>query len=270
MQGHYRSNRYSPLGIEHFGAISAIESLDEAILRRLDVAQRDAALRTPDQEPVGDAEVPGYLRNRPCRVSHQPDRFRFTFVRIPSSCLRGHSFLQFHHSPPDTGVCEIGARLHAIFDEQKIILTHSSDDDANLLKVGKLVGAEVVVFVETTERVESFTPRMSTMQNIALRLEAADAIGKGRDPLWMRMQNQQQHIPVYRPSVTVRAVRVETGEIIWSGSSTLSQAVSDAELAYPHLAQAAMIRANCPIEQGAKWIEGASDGSREPWGCIQK
>ncbi len=161
------------------------------------------------------------------------------------------------------------ARLRTIFDEQKIILTHSSDDDATLLKVGELVGADVVVFVETTERAESFTPSTSTMQNLALRLEAADAIGKGRDPLWMKMQNQQQQIRAYRPGVTARAVRVETGEIVWSGSSILSQGVSDPELAYPGLAEAAILRAVCPIERGAKWVEGASDGSRQPWGCIE-
>ena len=41
------------------------------------------------------------------------------------------------------------ARLQQVFDEQKIRLTHSSDDDAQLLKVGKLVGAGSIVFVDT-------------------------------------------------------------------------------------------------------------------------
>lgn len=162
------------------------------------------------------------------------------------------------------------ARLQTIFEEQKIILTHSSDDDVNLLKVGKLVGADVVVFVETTESSESLTPSISTMENVAIRLQNANAVANGGTPLWMQMQKHQQQIRVYRPGVTVRAVKVETGEITWSGSSTLSQGVSDAELAYPSLTEAAILRATCPIERGAAWIEAASDGSRQRWGCIDK
>ncbi|MDK2744257.1 MAG: hypothetical protein NDI90_15225 [Nitrospira sp. BO4] len=162
------------------------------------------------------------------------------------------------------------ARLQTLFEEQKMILTHSSDDSATLLKVGKLVDADVVVFVETTESAESHTPSISTMENVAMRLQNANAVVNGGTPLWMQMQKHQQHIRVYRPGVMVRAVKVETGEIEWSGSSTLSQGVTDPELAYPILTQAAMHRAACLVEKGATWVEAASDGSVKQWGCISK
>jgi hypothetical protein len=180
------------------------------------------------------------------------------------------------------------ARLQEIFDEQKISLTHSAEDDMNLLRVGKLAGADRVIFIETTERTVRVMEQAAgqgwwdatrdTLNNFALRLEAAGAVGAGRTPLWMQQQHlAQQHqqpppnpVTVYRPSVTVRAVRIDTSEITWSGSSTTSQAVNDLEIAIPILTKAAMVRAVCPIERGAEWIEYASDGSRNPWGCNQK
>ena len=39
------------------------------------------------------------------------------------------------------------ARLQQIFQEQQIRLTHTADDDADILRVGKLVGADRVIFV---------------------------------------------------------------------------------------------------------------------------
>ena len=41
------------------------------------------------------------------------------------------------------------SRLQQVFDEQKIRLTYSTDDDAQILKVGKILGAGSIVFVET-------------------------------------------------------------------------------------------------------------------------
>ncbi len=61
------------------------------------------------------------------------------------------------------------ARLQAIFDEQKISLTHSSEDDMNLVRVGMLAGADRAIFVEASERT------------------------------------------LYLPSVSVRAVRIDSG-----------------------------------------------------------
>src|SRR5712692_15157 len=42
------------------------------------------------------------------------------------------------------------SRLDQVFKEQEIRLTHTSDDDAQILRVGKLLGAERVIFAEHT------------------------------------------------------------------------------------------------------------------------
>ena len=42
------------------------------------------------------------------------------------------------------------ARLKQILDEQTIRLTHTPDDEAQVLRVGKLLGADMVVFVDAS------------------------------------------------------------------------------------------------------------------------
>ena len=41
------------------------------------------------------------------------------------------------------------SRLLQVFEEQKIRLTYSTDDDAQILKAGKILGSDSIVFVET-------------------------------------------------------------------------------------------------------------------------
>src|SRR5437867_2581837 len=41
------------------------------------------------------------------------------------------------------------SKLQKVLDEQTIRLTHTSDDEAQVLRVGKLLGAEVVVFIDS-------------------------------------------------------------------------------------------------------------------------
>src|SRR6185437_527973 len=62
------------------------------------------------EQMVCHTQVSSYLRDRPRRVSYQPDCFVFKFLRGPPSCLGDHSVLRFHHSPPSGGVCEIRGR----------------------------------------------------------------------------------------------------------------------------------------------------------------
>lgn len=143
------------------------------------------------------------------------------------------------------GIVVERTRLQEIFDEQKIRLTHTPEDDANILKVGKLTGADFVVFVEVTDRPEvrsgaSFGP-----------------YGGG----------SQSQTTVYHLSVAVRAVKVDTGEIRWSGRSALTDPISNPEANLSQLTQAAMSRARCPLERGYEWIE--MKGSRA-WGCTEK
>ncbi|MDK2743466.1 MAG: hypothetical protein NDI90_11165 [Nitrospira sp. BO4] len=153
------------------------------------------------------------------------------------------------------------ARLREIIDELKVSLIHGADE-TNLLKVGRIAGADSILFVETTERSDSVTPSPGTLYRVFSGMAAANPQYVPPPP--------PASVMVHRPRVSVRAVSVETGEIKWSGSSTLTEGVTDPEIAYPILTQAAMHRAACLVEKGATWVEAASDGSVKQWGCISK
>ena len=134
------------------------------------------------------------------------------------------------------------ARLQEIFDEQKIRLTNTPDDDSRVLNVGRLVGAERVVFVEASDRPE---------------VVSGAYVGPYGGASQSRTVNQV--------SVAVRAVDVTNGEVRWSGHSTLSRPITDPEFALPMLTEAAMLRAICPLERGGEWIEIGENYSGQ-WG----
>ncbi len=160
------------------------------------------------------------------------------------------------------------ARLQDIFNEQKIILRHSTDDYADVVRVGRLLGANVVVFGESTVRSMplSSMPREITMSD---RLLAGSAAGGNPGAIQMLQLKQQagDRMTVYQLNVAVRAVDVESGEVRWSGSSGFSQPITDLEPSLGALTNAAMGRAVCPIERGAKWTEFNSGKPNETWGC---
>lgn len=140
------------------------------------------------------------------------------------------------------------ARLQEIFEEQKIRLTHTSDDDASILKIGKLVGADRVVFVETSDTPQVLSRAFVGAYGGASRSET-----------------------VHNISVAVRAVNLETSEIRWSGHATFSQPVNDPDAAMTLLTIAAINRATCPLERGeVKWTEFMGDNSSRKWGCQRK
>ena len=116
------------------------------------------------------------------------------------------------------------ACLQELFDKQQIRLTQTSDDDFHVLKVGRLAGANQVVFVEVSDKPES---------------------------------------------VAVRSVDIETGAVRWRGHSSLTQPITDPEVAIPLLTKAAMKRATCALERGREWVEyGAAYSGL--WGCRKK
>jgi hypothetical protein len=138
------------------------------------------------------------------------------------------------------------ARLQELFDEQQIRLTHTSDDDSRVLKVGRLVGADRVVFVEASDRSEVVSGAYVGPYGGASRSNT-----------------------VHQVSVAVRAVDIANGEVRWSGHSTMTQAITDPEVALPMLTKAAMSRATCALERGNEWIELGSNYSGQ-WGCRKK
>jgi hypothetical protein len=74
---------------------------------------------------------------------------------------------------------------------------------------------------------------------------------------------------VHQVSVTVRSVDLETGAVRWRGHSTLTQPITDPEVAIPLLTKAAMKRATCALERGREWVEYGSPYSGL-WGCRKK
>lgn len=115
------------------------------------------------------------------------------------------------------------AHLKQVIDEQKIILSDSSEDEGIILKVGRILGAETIVFidVETSSHVVSSAA--------AYKYVASSHTGT-----------------IYHLNVSVRGVSVETGEVIWSGTAHYPRGVSNPEAGIIYLTRSAFARAMCP------------------------
>lgn len=124
------------------------------------------------------------------------------------------------------------AQLQQVFKEQQIRLTHTSDDDGDILRVGKLIGADRVVFAEASNREARFSSA------------SVDQYG-----------GQSSSGVVYHLSVAVRGVEVETGKIRWAGTAFTPSAVNNPDVALDLLATTAVLRAICPMEKGYVWVE---------------
>jgi hypothetical protein len=172
--------------------------------------------------------------------ANKDKKFRFVvWATHPSMASTITSFLQ---SAGHTVVER--SRLQQVFKEQEIRLTHSSEDDAEILRVGKLLGADRVVFAE---------------HNISSNVVSGsyfNMYGGG-----------SQSATVYHVSVAVRAVNVETGEVRWSGSAHYPSGINNPEAGLSYLTQSAIARAVCPIETGYEWKESSTF---ETGGCRKK
>jgi hypothetical protein len=124
--------------------------------------------------------------------------------------------------------------INSIQAEQRLRLLQTADQEADLLKVGKLTGAEHVIFVETTAKLAQF--KMSIIRHYAL-------------------------------AVSVRGVDTETGRIIWQGTARYSAPVNESESGLGSLTTWAIERALCPIEQDWVWIEPGP--YRKQDGCMK-
>jgi PBP1b-binding outer membrane lipoprotein LpoB len=131
------------------------------------------------------------------------------------------------------------ARLKEIMNEQKVRLTNTSDDEADLLRVGRLLGADWIIFAD------------AAVHSAEDRRTSGDASGANS-----RAQ------PVYHLSVSLRNVSIETGEIRWSGTATYPAPVTNPDQALISLTRMAMSHAVCPLENGYTWDERA--GCRKP------
>lgn len=123
------------------------------------------------------------------------------------------------------------SRLRQVFDEQKIILTQTPDDEAQLLKVGKLLGAGVITFVDTHTSSTLVRNRIVNRRGGSARTET-----------------------IIHASVSVRGVDIETGEVMWTGTAHYTQSIENPEAGLIDLTQAAVARGLCPTWA---WREGA-------------
>ena len=86
------------------------------------------------------------------------------------------------------------AKIQQIFEEQRLRLTHTADDEGSILRVGKLLGAGMIVFTDA-----------SVTSGVASNF-SVNAYGGGGGSSTLHSE-----------SVSVRGVDVETSEVIWSG-----------------------------------------------------
>lgn len=127
------------------------------------------------------------------------------------------------------------SRLQQVFDEQKIRLMYSTDDDAQILKVGKILGASSIVFVET-ETSSSQTSRAFVNQY------GGDSVSE----------------TVTNASVSVRGVNVESGTVMWTGTAHYPQAINNPEAGIVYLTQSALSRGLCPAQAWISDKEGCN------------
>ncbi len=100
-------------------------------------------------------------------------------------------------------------KLTQLLNEQAIRLSSSPDDEAAVLKVGKLTGAREVVFLDSPIKEQTWS--------------ASTAGYYG----WYGGQSQTQSGVAYQVSVSVRGVDVESGEVLWSGTAHYAAMVTD-------------------------------------------
>jgi hypothetical protein len=115
------------------------------------------------------------------------------------------------------------ARFEEVYNEH--VRQHKYGfDDATVARVGKLVGADSILFV-VTER--------GTFEGY--------------------YDNSLNYISGVRLTLTVRAVSLETGDVRWTGIAMTPIPVKNEDAWLRALAQAAVGRGGCPIERGFKW-----------------
>jgi hypothetical protein len=114
------------------------------------------------------------------------------------------------------------SKLDAVFREQRFRLMYTPDDQADLLRVGKLLGADQIIFTDCTSSY-SYDGSLVT--------------------------------------VRLRAVDVETAAILWSGSAWFTYGIRNEDEGLAFLASIAMYRALCPTEElGVRWTDYDTSG----------
>lgn len=154
------------------------------------------------------------------------------------------------------------SRINQVLEEQKFRLTYSSESEADLLKVGQLVGASRIIFIEVE----------TDSKNVSESNYVSPMIIPGKYPIFLPGGGGSYSYTVYHVSVSVRGVSVEDGTIRWSGTATTNKPINNPEPTVGFLTEAAIRRAICPTEndydKNWMWIEQGP--WRKRWGCWKK
>lgn len=118
------------------------------------------------------------------------------------------------------------ARLETIMREQVTTLTHGQQKDSDILKVGALAGANIILFADVTKR-----------------------------------QVCQNGPPCYFLNVAIRGVLVETGQIGMTGDGTNRVPTYNPDEMAGFLAFWAFAHAMCRLDKGYEWHEPHATGS---------
>lgn len=134
------------------------------------------------------------------------------------------------------------SRLQQVFEEQKIRLTYSTDDDSQILKAGKILGSDSIVFVET-EISSSQTSQAFVHQ----------------------YGSESRSETVTNASVSVRGVNVETGEVMWTRTAHYPKPINNPEAGIIYLTRTAVMRGLCPAgawndDKGCDWVKARGTG----------
>ena len=135
------------------------------------------------------------------------------------------------------------SRLQQVFEEQKIRLTYSSDDDAQILKVGRILGADSIVFVDSESSSGQTNQAYANRYGAGARSETVTSL-----------------------SVSIRMVNVESSEVMWTATAHYPKAINNPEAGLLYLTQIAVARGLCPAEawkndtQGCDWAKAFGSG----------
>lgn len=123
------------------------------------------------------------------------------------------------------------SRVQELLNEQRFRLTNTPDSEADLLRVGRLIGADRIIFVETTQ-------------------SSSTASSAYYHPQYGGGMNSQT---LYNVSVSVRSVNVENGEIRWNGTAWYPSPINNPDQGVAFLTMTALHRAICPLERSYTW-----------------
>lgn len=141
-------------------------------------------------------------------------------------------------------------QLSAIIDEQKIRLSQNPESMSDLLKVGRLIGADRIVFVNVTQQ-----PGVRTVK---------DGYYQDRNG-WLHRATRQ--LTAHYKSVQIQAVQVDNRMLLWNGEAYYDKPTDDdSEEPIQVLTGLALERATCRTEHGYTWMELRP--WRKTWGCI--